>query len=457
MSSTLRPTSRTMPTVAAHQSIVRPLYLMVGFWGDRFRNFFLDFCLPSLLSPNNLGVLAAADGHRLLICTTVDDWAKLTQTPLWSTVQRHVSPTFIEAGLPEDSSAEAKFRHMTAGHRLLVNAALKDRALACQIMPDAMYTDGTIACALRYASQGAYAVLTVAMRLKEEGLFADLLRGGVISTNSNEGRTAHAITLRSRSVIDIAIANLYDDCLQHDWHGSRFPSWPAFCFWRIPDQSGILIHSAYFAYILLDLSRIQQHNERSFDIACIENYWLSDNFPDPSLIRIVQDSDEAMVVSWTPSAPYPPPPPVPFLFRSFHLSALWKGYRLRCMREFHVSIGDPQKATNIRFPIRWHTHDINADWLPVQTLSSRVMLWFFGDVFPEFAANTRLPTRFALRAWWWILRLCVALRPQALAWRRIWNSGLEHVIVGVRAAMGQKKDLYLVRRRLSSLFGWRSK
>ena len=32
----------------------------------------------------------------------------------------------------------------------------------------------------------------------------------------------------------------------------------------------------------------------------IENAWLSDNFPDPARVHVVQDSDEMMLVSWTP-------------------------------------------------------------------------------------------------------------------------------------------------------------
>ena len=87
----------------------------------------------------------------------------------------------------------------------------------------------------------------------------------------------------------------------HDWDGQHFPLWPAAAN---AAKSGILIQSAYYAYILLDMATIERHNERSFDIACIENYWLSDNFPDPSRIRVIGDSDEAMIVMWTPSAIY---------------------------------------------------------------------------------------------------------------------------------------------------------
>ena len=153
---------------------MRPLYLIVGFWGDRFRSYFIDYCLPSLLSPRNLGILSAGDGHRFLICTTAADWLALQRSSSWNLLLTHATPVHIEVGFPDDSSEESKFRHMTYGHRLLVNEAYRDRALACQIMPDAMYTDGTIETVLRHAAEGAHAVLTVALRLKEEGLLVGL-------------------------------------------------------------------------------------------------------------------------------------------------------------------------------------------------------------------------------------------------------------------------------------------
>ena len=35
----------------------RPFYFMVVLWGERFRNYFLDYCLASALSPGNIPAL----------------------------------------------------------------------------------------------------------------------------------------------------------------------------------------------------------------------------------------------------------------------------------------------------------------------------------------------------------------------------------------------------------------
>jgi len=398
---------------------MRPLYLMVGFWGDRFRSYFIEYCLPSLLAPRNLGALSANDGHRFLICTTAADWQALQDKPAWQLLKAHATPVHIEVGLPENSSDEAKFKHMTLGHRLLVRAVHEHRALACQIMPDTMYTDGTIETVLRHAAAGAHAVLAVAMRFREEGLFHDLRQLGLLPNPRVHGaRTSRAIALQPRSVVGPAIQNLFRDCMTHDWESRSFPMWPTFCFWRVAQRSEMLIHSAYYAYILLDMSAVRNHNERSFDVASIENFWLADNFSDPDRIHVLQDSDDAMVISWTPDAPFQPTERL--IARLPVISTLWKGFRFRYMREYLVSIGDPHKAHNLRYPIRLHAGDIDAEWQATELRAHRIMLWFFGDVFREYAAGLRWPSLKLMQLWWLFLRASIRARsPVEMTLRQI--------------------------------------
>lgn len=40
---------------------LRPFYFVVVFWGERFRSYLVDFCLPSLLSPHNIPALPLED------------------------------------------------------------------------------------------------------------------------------------------------------------------------------------------------------------------------------------------------------------------------------------------------------------------------------------------------------------------------------------------------------------
>ena len=171
----------------------------------------------------------------------------------------------------------------------------------------------------------------------------------------------------------------------------------------------MLFHSAYFAYILLDFAAVQNVNEQSFETASIENNWLTDNFPDPARVHVVRDSDEAMVLSWTPASALAPALRPRLIFRIPTLGAARQGFRLRRMREFHAILGDTQKANNLRYPVRWHSGALDADWVATETRARRIMMWFFGDVFPEFATGLPRSAIVSLNGWWLVLRCCTRL------------------------------------------------
>src|SRR5438067_10560035 len=85
------------------QKNMRPFDFMVPFWGQRYREYFVDLCLPSLLAPNNMPLLRAEDGHRFLIATTAADWQAIEDLPIMATLRKFVTPTFLE--IPEKSTA----------------------------------------------------------------------------------------------------------------------------------------------------------------------------------------------------------------------------------------------------------------------------------------------------------------------------------------------------------------
>jgi hypothetical protein len=386
---------------------MRALYVMTVVWGPRYCSYYAEYCLPSLLAPGNLGLLSASDGHKLLVCTTAADWKTLIDLPIVAALSKHATPQLIEIGSPgvEPDPLTAKFRHMSLGHRLLTETAHRDGALGTLIAPDAMFSDGTIAAALRHAEQGAHAVLTFAPRMIEEGLFGELRSMGMLPASG--GSDGKPLCLDSRAVVGAAIRNLAPDNLAFDWASDRFPKWPSFCYWRAPGEAGILIHSFYHWYVLLDFGVVARHQTQAFDTASIENSWLSDNFPDPSRIRVLQDSDEAMVVSWAPGL-VPAVEPEPTIRLSM-AAAIQRGFRLRRMREFHTMTGDFQKANTFRYPVRWCHAESNTSSAAIEGHPRRVMLWFFGDVFDEFAVGVPRWGIVPLRAWWLLLRYCAKL------------------------------------------------
>src|SRR5271156_1535988 len=88
-------------------SVKRPFYFMVPFWGQRYREYFVDLCLPSLLAPNNIPLLRAEDGHRFLIATTREDWGAIEHLPIMDRLRQHATPDWIEVDYPMSTDSEA--------------------------------------------------------------------------------------------------------------------------------------------------------------------------------------------------------------------------------------------------------------------------------------------------------------------------------------------------------------
>ena len=54
--------------------LARPFCFCVVVWGEQFRNYFLQYCLPSLLAPGNIPALAGERPAEYIIATTAEDW-----------------------------------------------------------------------------------------------------------------------------------------------------------------------------------------------------------------------------------------------------------------------------------------------------------------------------------------------------------------------------------------------
>lgn len=431
---------------------------MISFWGERFRNYFTRYCLPSLISPQNLELLRAEDGHKFLICTTKNDWQELQAQPVFNELAKYVEAIPIEIDLPEDQTDVAKFRHMTFSHRILIEEAYRGRALACHIMPDLMYSDGTISTILHHVKEGAHAVLAVALRMAEEKLFPDLHRRGLLPDEISSSSSPSRIVLPPRAVVDIAVRSLSHDLLSFDWDAEDFPpAYPAFCFWRIPGKDEILIHSSYFAYLMIDFAAIRTLNTQSFDAGhSIENIWLSDNFPDPSKVKVLQDSDEAILLSWAPTPILISPRHQRRVSRISLPSTLWKGLRLRYLWAFHVAAGDVQKTNCFRYPIRLHCEALGSEWEATEARTRRIMFWFFGDIFEEFnELPSGNPLRLLRHHWWWTLRLAIKLFPIMERWKlqAIENGTMLRGVINIvvrRVSLGLLGDKVALR-----WWGWR--
>ena len=150
----------------------RPFYFMAVLWGERFRNYFLDYCLASALSPGNIPALRTLPRSKFLIATLPADWAAMRETKIFRLLERYIDPVLIE--LPPCPPGRSSYQHMSIGHRIACDMAHRDKAYAVILTPDCMLSDGAVSRLQELARSGTQLVLTAALRFGEEPFLAHL-------------------------------------------------------------------------------------------------------------------------------------------------------------------------------------------------------------------------------------------------------------------------------------------
>jgi hypothetical protein len=161
----------------------RPFLFMVPFWGERYRRYFVERLLPSLLAPNNLPLLRADEGHRFLIATTPEDWAAIVDLPIIRRLRQHATPTLIEIPKPTGETAPGStsaILHQDVALKLLAKAAFQGKGYGSLMWPDCIISDGMVASLIKHARAGRHLVLCPALRQAEESAISELKNRGLV-------------------------------------------------------------------------------------------------------------------------------------------------------------------------------------------------------------------------------------------------------------------------------------
>jgi hypothetical protein len=109
---------------------------MVAFWGERYGDYLADLLLPSLLAPNNLPLLDAADGHRFFIASPRAEWETIERLPIMDRLRRHAQPQWVEVQSAPDTShiRDAQERYVAVlAHMKATRARMPGRG-SCRLL-----------------------------------------------------------------------------------------------------------------------------------------------------------------------------------------------------------------------------------------------------------------------------------------------------------------------------------
>src|SRR3954469_7323027 len=67
-----------------------PVYFSMVVWGEAFVSFFLEFCLPTLLAPNNIPALRHRVGSKFVLHTHESDFAAIERSPAFALLKQTI-------------------------------------------------------------------------------------------------------------------------------------------------------------------------------------------------------------------------------------------------------------------------------------------------------------------------------------------------------------------------------
>jgi len=355
---------------------------MVHFWGPRYRDYFVDLCLPALLAPENLPLLRAAERHRFLIATTAADWAAIERLPIMEKLRLYATPTWLEIADPGQETGAGTANailYQNVCQRMLVERAFADRAYGILLWPDVLVSNGTVASLRKLAQSGTQLVLCAALRQTMESVLAELADTGIVPPGSRPSVSGQPIVLAPRTLAGIAVRHLHPEVSIYEHGTAETPYVSPFRFWRIPGQDGIVLRSCFAVPLLMDFGSLDKHDTDCLDNDIFENVYVRRNFYRDGSMHVVQDSDEIAIVSLTPATVCQKVSSHP-LFRMLAKFDPSGGVRASLGMYARRDL-DPLKRDIFRHSIRWHAGELDQAWEQEEQRISALVDRIAGDYF----------------------------------------------------------------------------
>jgi hypothetical protein len=271
------------------------LYLAITFWGEEYRKYFVDFCLPSLLAPGNIPAITDKATARLLIATTHMDWRALQHEPAFAEVRKHITVEHVAFDVPAFSDPHGKMLAMSQGHKLLTRRMFEDRAQGVIVFPDMIAATGFLARLEELWRQGAAAVMFMNVRFANETLIRELEQRELL-------RRGAPLALSNRELVHLTIRHMHSEMARSGFENQFRDDECASFFWEVGRGNDLLFHCGTWIPLLIDYGRLAAHDDSTFDQWTLDGDYAGRNFSDLKELYVVRDSDDLLLISFTSEA-----------------------------------------------------------------------------------------------------------------------------------------------------------
>ena len=252
--------------------------LVLQVWGESYTRSLTDIALPALLAEGNIPALAASRPTRLKLFTTDADMRRISDAPSFKRLQAHVTVDYSSLdGVP----AGDKYAAMTAIQRGIVTESVEHDAALVWILPDTIWSDGSLKTVARAADAGKRGVMHAGIRVsKSTALRAatDLIGGQSV------------VSVDPHTLVRVALDHMHPYYRAFFWDARPFNRNPVNIYWRVGDD-GMLMRGFHLHPLMIYPAHRVETFSSTFDddlplLAC----------DDPSDFYVVSDSDEAFEI-----------------------------------------------------------------------------------------------------------------------------------------------------------------
>jgi hypothetical protein len=382
-------------------------------WGETYRNHFLRFCLPSLLFPDNARALAKVPDCRLVIVTPPADRQALADSPLIRSAERILAVEYID--LPDGPEYKDKFARCAHGYRLALEGALVECPTVFALSPDLIVADGTLNHLFDHWGAGAAALFIPAWRTELEGLSQTLAETGSLHLSPHGTGLDPARACDGRMLATIALDNLHGFERGRLWDGKEFRHDVGMLCWLLPDGAGWVVHSTT-GVPFVDLDRLARHDVRELGRLPFDAYPAMLTPASGSATRMVRDSDQAFILSFSPADDMPARRRERMTWR-YGLPLLGRLTRAMALRSFVraklVETHNVASLAALRQGFIVHRASPDDAWLPTVTRARRIVSFALVGLGGRSAIHATQPDPITHRLCGWMLdALAVLLLPE---------------------------------------------
>jgi len=328
-------------------------YFVTVVWGVSYTDMFLNFCIPSLLSPCNLASFRDKSGAVYKIYTTPDDAERISVSPVFLKLSE-IIPT--ELHYMDNSDFEG------GGHecyKKAINAAVKDHAAFVQLAPDMIWADGIFVGVQEIVARGKKAIMISINYTAKETFAPEFVEHFYLENEI-------IAPISSRALVKLSLDHPTNRATTHFWDSKNFTSWPGWLFWAVKNE-GVLARRFHLHPLMLCPSKEFMEFLPSFD----GSQYIPITYPNFDDIYIVEDSDEMFAIELCdakvqshPSFPYVPGNKSSCFNVAYWAISWWNTYHSNT-NTYHLKF--------FRYKIRMHYTDISPKWKKIEDDSDKIV------------------------------------------------------------------------------------